>query len=343
MTVHARRSVRSVAIITYLVAVCVMPFVMPSVPLATEIVVMTLATLSCHLLLVYGPLLSFGQGAFFGLGAYVGGLYAIGAGESGFADAGVALLLGGAGGSVVAVAVGFVALRRIEGLGGHGAGGVTFLMLTFAVAQVAYFAAYNMPQITGGENGLLGVPRPPAGFRDFLNLSLVTPIGFYCFSAVVLVAIVMFVDTVANSTIGQAFKAIGDNEHRASAVGYNVFLLRLALFTLSGAIAGVAGALYALFIGLVPLSVIDLAQSERIVVMAVLGGTGSLVGALLGTICFVLGADLLSQVWPHWPLALGAVIVVIVFFARGGLVGLIEIVQRFALEKVLQTKTQPKQ
>lgn len=311
-------------VVVYLAAMVILPFVVPSVPLATEILIMTAATLSCHLLLVYGPLLSFGQGAFFGVGAYAGGIYAIHATGSGMGDAVVALLLGGAGAAVSAFVVGLVALRRIASLGGHGAGGVTFLMLTFAVAQIAYFAAYNLPQITGGENGLLDVPRLPFGFESAFALSLNSPAIFYCFAAVVLGAIVLFIDFVANSTIGQSFKAIRENERRAAAVGYDVFALRLVLFVVAGAVAGIAGALYAMFLGLVPLSAIDLSQSERLVIMAVLGGTGSLVGALLGTVCFVLGADLLSQVWPHWPLALGAVIVLIVFFARGGLWGLLE-------------------
>lgn len=322
-------------IAVYLGVLGILPFVMPSTPLATEVVIMTIATLSCHLLLVYGPLLSFGQGAFFGIGAYVGALYAIHADGSAFVDAGIALLLAGAAAAVVACVVGFIALRRIAGIGSHGAGGVTFLMLTFAVAQVAYFAAYNLPAFTGGENGLLGVPRPPAGFQGLLNVSLTAPMPFYVFSAVTLGVIVIAIDVAARSTIGQAFKGIRENEHRASAVGYNVFLLRVVLFTVAGLLAGVAGALYSMFLGLVPLSAIDLMQSERIVIMAVLGGTGSLIGALLGTLCFVLGSDLLSRVWPHWPMALGIAIVLIVFFARGGLWGLLDLLKTAAMAKPL--------
>jgi branched-chain amino acid transport system permease protein len=103
-----------------------------------------------------------------------------------------------------------------------------------------------------------------------------------------------------------------------------VFALRLALFTFAGGLAGLAGCLYGFFLGLVPLGSIDITQSERIVIATVLGGTGSTAGALLGTICFVMGADLLSHVWPHWQFALGAIIVMIVFYARGGMWGLVE-------------------
>lgn len=304
----------------YVAALGLLPLLLPSVLLATEIVVMTMAAVSCYLLLAYGPLLSFGQGAFFGLGAYVGGLFAIHMKGSPLGDAVVAVLLSGASASAVAIVVGAVALRRIAGIGGHGAGGVTFLMLTFAAAQVAYFSAYTLPHFTGGENGLLGVPRLPAAFIWPLD----APRAFYCFCAVVLVVVILLLDLSARSVTGQGFKAIKENEHRATAVGYSVFSLRLGLFTVSGGIAGVAGCLYAMFLGLVPLSAIDITQSERIVVAAVLGGTGSPVGALLGTTCFVLGADLLSRSWPHWSFALGAAIVLIVFFARGGIWGAVE-------------------
>lgn len=311
-------------VMVFLVALCILPLAMPSVPLATEIVIMTLATLSCHLLLAYGPLLSFGQGAFFGVGAYLGGLYAILAGPDALSGAAAAVVIGGAGAAIAALAVGMVALRRIAGLGGHGPGGVTFLMLTFAVAQVAYFAAYNAPQFTGGENGLLNVPRLPFGIRGIVTWSLEKPFAFYVFSATVLSFVVITVDRFMNSVAGQVFRAIGENEQRASAIGYDVFAMRLVLFVMAGGIAGIAGALYGMFLGLVPLSAIDLTLSERIVIMTALGGTGSLSGALIGTICFVLGSDLLSRVWPHWPFALGAAIVVIVFFARGGALELIE-------------------
>jgi branched-chain amino acid transport system permease protein len=308
----------------YAAALAMLPFVLPSVSLATEIAIMTMAALSCHLLLVYGPLLSFGQGAFFGVGAYVGGLYAIHTAGTPAGDAVIALLLSGVAGLICAFLVGSVALRRIAGIGGDGAGGVTFLMLTFAVSQIAYFAAYSLPQWTGGDNGLLDVPR----IRAAIIWSLSSPISFYGFCSVLLVLIVLAVDLVLNSVTGQAFKAIIENEDRASAVGYSVFSLRLALFTLSGGIAALAGCLYGFFLGLVPLSAIDVGQSERIVIATVLGGVGSPLGALLGTICFVLGADLLSHSWPHWPFALGAAIVLIVFFARGGIWGVVEKIAR---------------
>ncbi|MFT4119439.1 MAG: branched-chain amino acid ABC transporter permease [Bradyrhizobium sp.] len=317
----------SSTLIVYLAVLLLLPIVVPSVPLATEIAIMTLATLSCHLLLVYGPLLSFGQGAFFGIGAYLGGLYAIGVGPAAPFGAVIAILVGGLGAAVAALLVGMVALRRIAGLGGHGAGGVTFLMLTFAVAQVAYFVAYNAPQLTGGENGLLNIPRLSAGLSAS-DFTLTDPTRFYVFCAVVVGVVVVLVDRFINSTAGQAFRAVGENERRASAIGYDVFTLRLTLFVAAGAIAGISGALYAMFLGLVPLSAIDLIQSERIVIMTALGGTGSILGAIVGTICFVLGSDLLSRVWPHWPFALGAAIVIVVFFARGGVLGLIENVLR---------------
>lgn len=315
------------ATLIYAVTLPVLPFVLPSVPLATEIVIMTIAVLSCYLVLSYGPLLSFGQGAFFGIGAYVGGLYAIKTNGTMAGDTILALLSSASCAAIVALAVGAIALRRVAGVSSHGAGGVTFLMLTFAVAQVVFFAAYSMPQVTGGENGLLDVPRIPVASV----WSLASPLSFYALCGVVLGMLIVFVDVASSSVIGRAFSAIRENEHRASAVGFNVFGVRLALFSFAGGVAGLAGCLYGFFLGLVPLSSIDITQSERIVIAAVLGGTGSPAGALLGTICFIMGADLLSHVWPHWQFALGAIIVLTVFFARGGLWGVVEHCARFVV------------
>ncbi|MBX9591861.1 MAG: branched-chain amino acid ABC transporter permease [Hyphomonadaceae bacterium] len=306
-------------VLTYAAAVIALPVVAPSVPLATEILIFALATLGCHLLLGYGGLLSFGQGAFFGLGAYAGGLYALyGSGPWG-ANAIICVLGGTMVGAVAAALVGLVAIRRVgAGNRGHG-GAVAFLMLTFAVAQVAYFAAYNMTGVTGGENGLLDVPRPPVSLGGAARFNLDAPLAFYAFVAGVLMLAVALLDRLVRSTAGRALIAIRENEGRAAAVGYDVARFRLSVFTLSGGLAGCAGALYAIFLGLVPLSAIDVMQSERIVVMTVLGGTGSLIGALLGTASFIMAADALSNIWPHWPLVLGVGIVLIVFFARGGL------------------------
>ncbi len=320
----------SFVVASYLVAIIVMPLVLPSVPLATEIMIMTIATLSCAVLLVYGPLLSFGQGAFFGVGAYVAGLFAQQFQSSALGDALLAVLVAGLASALLALIVGMISLRRIAAIGSHGAGGVTFLMLTFAVAQIAYFAAYNLSDWTGGENGLLGVPR--LSLR-LLGLDLANPLVFYGFVAVILLGIITITHRIAISTVGQAFRAIRHNELRAEAIGYSVTRFRIALFTATGAYAGIAGALYALFIGLVPLSAIDLLQSERIVVMTVLGGTGSLLGALLGTTFFILGSDLLSNIWPHWLLLMGLGIVLVVFFARGGLWGIFEQLAQYALRK----------
>ncbi|MFT4116056.1 branched-chain amino acid ABC transporter permease [Bradyrhizobium sp.] len=315
---RAKRDLRSSCV--YLLSLPLLPFVLPSLPLATEIVIMTIASLSCYLVLAYGPLLSFGQGAFFGIGAYVGAGYALRAKGTVAGDVVFALPISAMAAAVAALCVGSVALRRVAGGDGSGAGGLRFLMLTFAVAQVAYFCAYNLPQLTGGENGLLDVPRLPA----FAIRWFTTPGGFYVVCAAVLAVLVVGMEIAANSVIGLGFKAVTESEHRAAAVGYRVFWMRLALFTTAGAIAGIAGCLYASFLGLVPLSAIDVRQSESIVVATILGGVGAPLGPLLGTICLTLGGDLFSKVWPHWPFAVGAIIVLVVFFARGGLWGLIE-------------------
>ncbi len=306
--------------LTYLIALVLLPVLMPSLPLATEIVIMTIAALSCYLVLAYGPLLSFGQGAFFGIGAYAGAWYAIRTAGTPMGDAVPAIVLCAAVTSAIALVVGAVTLKRVVTAGGQGTGSIAFLMLTFAIAQVAFFAAYSLPQITGGENGLLDVPRLPLAGGQWFK----TPYGFYTLCATLLAVLVVFIDLVKSSVVGTAYRAISENEHRAAAVGYNIYRLRLALFTFSGGMAGIAGCLYGFFLGLVPLSTIDITQSERIVIATVLGGTGGSPAALVGTIFLILAEDLLSRIWPHWQFALGAIIVLTVFFFRQGFWGVIE-------------------
>jgi branched-chain amino acid transport system permease protein len=312
-------------LVAWFVGLLCLAVVLPSVQIATEVVILALGAISCQVLLAYGPLLSFAQGAFFGIGAYGGGLYVIATQGSPWSDAVVAAVLGAALAALVAFAVGAVALRRVAAIGVQGAGGVTFLMLTFALAQVVHFAATIFPRVTGGENGLLDIPRA----HGLLILGLQSPFAFHAFCAAILAAVIGGIGVASRSVLGQACKAIESNERRAAAVGYNVYALRLALFSGTGGIAGLGGCLYGQFLGLVPLSVVDLSQGGDFVIAAVLGGAASPVGALLGTICLVLGADLLSQTWPHWKLPLGGAIILAVLAGRGGLLSIAEMRPRW--------------
>jgi branched-chain amino acid transport system permease protein len=294
-----------------LAAVIILPVVLPSATLATEIVIFAMAALACNLLLGYTGLLSFGQAIFFGTGAYLASLAMI------HLDVGLigALLIAGAGGALAAALVGTLAIRRT---------GIYFVMLTLAFTQLAYFAAYTLSDWTGGDNGLLDVPRPPLAIAGFVVADLSSPLAFYGFVAAIYMAMFVGARRIINSPFGSTLVAIRENADRAAAVGYDTRQFKILAFTISGALTGVAGALYAMLLNFAPLSNIELPMSENILIMTIIGGTGSLLGSILGSAGIVLLGDWLSAIWPRWHLLLGVALIAVVIVMRGGLWGGIE-------------------
>ncbi|AZD93437.1 MULTISPECIES: branched-chain amino acid ABC transporter permease [Pseudomonas] len=285
-----------------------LPLVLPSATLASEILIFALAALACNLLLGYTGLLSFGQGIFFGAGAYCAALLMIHL-QLGLFSAlfGAALV-----GALLALLVGALAIRRT---------GIYFVMLTLAFSQMAYFIAYTLSDWTGGDNGLLSVPRPEIRIGDTVLLSLSDARYFYAFVAVLFLLIFIGARRVIASPFGSTLMAIRENETRAAAIGYDTRHFKILVFMLSGAVTGIAGALYAMLLHFVPLSSIDLAMSENILIMTIVGGTGSLFGSLLGAGSIVLLGEFLSELWPRWLMLLGIILILVVIFMRGGLWG----------------------
>jgi len=267
-----------------LLTVLVLPVVLPSISLATEVLIYAMAALACNLLLGYTGLLSFGQAIFFGLGAYTTSL-ALMHGDTALLSALLAaLLLGG----LMAALVGALAIRRT---------GIYFVMLTLAFTQMAYFAAYTFSGLTGGENGLLDVPRPPVTIAGITLASIDGSLGFYVFVGLIFVLCFLVLQRVTTSPFGSTLLAIRENEGRAIAAGYNTRDFKILAFVMSGAITALAGGLYAVFLNFVPLENIGLQMSETILIMTILGGTGSLYGSVLGALVLVVGGDVLSAIW----------------------------------------------
>lgn len=291
--------------------VILLPIVLPSASLATEVLIFAMAVLGCNLLLGYVGLLSFGQGMFFGAGAYCAALAMIHLGF-GFIPA---VLVGMLAGALVAVLTGFFSVRRT---------GIYFVMLTFAFTQMAYFMAYVLSPWTGGENGLRSVPRPSLSIGEMTILDLSSPTSFYWMVSILFVLIYWMFSRLVRSPFGSTLLAIRENEVRAAALGYNTRLFKLVAFVVSGAVTGLAGTLYAMMLNFVPIANISLVMSERILIMTIIGGTGSLVGAILGSTTIVLLAEFLSAVWPRWIMGLGIALIAVVIFMRGGLWGGLE-------------------
>ncbi|HEX6364293.1 MAG TPA: branched-chain amino acid ABC transporter permease [Albitalea sp.] len=294
----------------------VMPLTMQSASLATEVLVFGLAAMACNLLLGYTGLLSFGQGIFFGLGSYTVAL----ALTRWPLPMPLALLAAVAMGALGAAVVGWVSIRQK---------GTYFVMLTLAFAQAFYFLAYSLPDLTGGDNGLLNVPRPSLSAMGMTLWSLETPWQFYGFVATLFVAVSWLLLKVSRSTFGRTLLAVRDNEERAAAIGYDLKLLKLQAFVISGAVTGLAGALHVMMTGIAPLSNAEYHTSETIIVMTVIGGTGNLMASVLGAAFYLLLGDWLSTLWPRWLMVLGIVLIVVSLGMQRGLWGLgVSLVER---------------
>ena len=297
-------------ILLALLVVCALPLTLRSGSLATEVLVYALAALGCNLLLGFTGLLSFGQGIFFGLGSYTTGIILTKFDGTPVTLALLASIIVGAAASAL---VGWFSIRQR---------GTYFVMLTLAFGQMFYFLAYTTPDLTGGDDGLLSIPRPALSLFGKTLVPLTTPWQYYGFVAVLFLLAFWLLMRVSHSVFGRTLLAIRDNEARAAAVGYDVKRFKLMAFMISGAVTGLAGALHALMTGIAPLSNIDYHTSEMILVMTVIGGTGNLFASVLGAAFYVLFADWLSTLWPRWLLLLGLLLIAVSLFMQRGLWGL---------------------
>ena len=288
-------------LILILAAIALLPFVVRPA-LASEIWIFAIFGLGLNLLLGYTGLLSFGQGTFFGSAAYVAGwllkYYGI--------NVLFALGIGVAVGALSAAVVGYLCVQR---------SGLYFIMLTFALNQLFYFVAYQWTSVTGGEDGMPGVPRPAMFGIDFKD-----PLNYYAFVSVLFLVSFWSMKRVVESPLGKILVAIRENEVRAEAVGYNVPRFKLLAFVIGGAFSGVAGVLYAMLFGIVPLETISFVTSGNVVFATLIGGSGSLYGPVIGSFVFIWLSESVSTLWARWPLLLGVAFIVVVLFFRGGVV-----------------------
>jgi branched-chain amino acid transport system permease protein len=270
--------------------------------IASEIWIFAIFGLGLNLLLGYTGLLSFGQSTFFGSAAYVAGWllkhYAI--------NVLFALGIGVAVGALSALVVGYLCVQR---------SGLYFIMLTFALNQLFYFVAYQWTSVTGGEDGMPGVPRPALLGVDFND-----PLNYYAFVSAIFLIFMFLMKRIIESPLGKILVAIRENEVRAEAVGYNVPRFKLLAFVIGGAFSGVAGVLYAMLFGIVPLEAIGFVTSGNVVFATLIGGSGSLYGPVIGSFVFIWLSESVSTLWARWPLLLGVAFIVVVLFFRGGVV-----------------------
>ena len=289
------------SIVLLLAAVLLLPLVVrPAV--ATEIWIFAIFGLGLNLLLGYTGLLSFGQSTFFGSAAYVAGWLLKQYGINAFLALGIGVGVGAAS----AALVGYLCVQR---------SGLYFIMLTFALNQLFYFIAYQWTSVTGGEDGMPGVPRPALAGIDFTN-----PLVYYALVSVLFLAALWIMKRIVESPLGKILQAIRENEVRAEAVGYNVPRFKLLAFVIGGAFSGLAGVLYAMLFGIVPLEAIGFVFSGNVLFATLIGGSGSLYGPVIGSFVFIWLSESVSTLWARWPLLLGVAFVIVVLFLRGGVV-----------------------
>ena len=195
-------------------------------------------------------------------------------------------------------------------------------MLTLAFNQLAFFLAYQCKTVTGGDDGLMNVPRPDFSLWPGFKISLQGNFEFFLFVWVIFIGSFVLIRRIIHSPFGRILLAIRDNPNRARAVGYNVTLYKLVAFILSGFFTGLAGGLFALFMKMVPITAIDLLTSTDFIIMTLLGGTGSLYGPVIGALVTKVASEILSELWARWLFILGIIFVGFVLFMRGGIWGL---------------------
>lgn len=284
------------------------------ISLASRMLIYGLAAASLDLILGFGGMVSFGHAAFFGVGGYaVGIMFAHGFEGSNFLG-----LIPGSGSALVvwplamlvsgglALVIGAVSLRT---------GGVYFIMITLAFAQMLYYFFVSL-QTYGGDDGLSMYGR-----SQLPGLDLSDDTTFYYVCLALLLLFLWLGRRLIASRFGMVIAGVRENERRMTALGFPVYRYKLACFTIAGAVAGLAGALIANQTEFVSPSLMEWTKSGEIMVMAIMGGMGTLIGPIFGAAAFLLLEELLSGWTEHWKILLGPLLILIVLFAKQGIYG----------------------
>ncbi len=274
--------------------------------LGARVMIFAIAAISLDLILGYGGMVSFGHAAFLGIGGYAAGMLI----DGGRGDMLIALPVAMLASAIFAAATGYVSIRTK---------GVAFIMITLAFAQMIYFFA-NTLSAYGGSDGMTLYARSTLAGMPLLKGET----AFYYVVLALLLAAFLACRSLVASPFGRALSAIRQNPARMAAMGYDVDRIRLVAYTLSGTLCGVAGFLLANQAEFVSPSYMAWQRSGELIAMVVLGGMGTLHGALLGAVAFLALEEILADLTPYWRLVFGPLLILVVLAGRGGLVGLLD-------------------
>ncbi len=296
-------TIRLLAFAAVVVALALFPLTAGNYPvkLLQEILIWGIFAMSLDLLMGYAGMVSFGHSAFFGIGGYVAALALTK--SPGLISA---LVLPPLAAGLAALVIGFFSIR---------VSGVYFIMLTLAFSQMFHAYTFQVSWL-GAEDGLVGIPRPVVPGWDVSSLR-----GFHGYLLTLVTLSVLVLWRIVRSPFGHVLRGIHENEARMEAVGYAVDRYKLVAFVIAGVFAGLAGSLYAQFNGSITPDAFFWKTSGEALLMVIIGGTGTLGGAVLGAAAFILLQSLVSTYTERWMLILGVTFILFVLFAPGGLVG----------------------
>jgi branched-chain amino acid transport system permease protein len=274
--------------------------------LVTRVMIFGLAALALDLIMGYGGLVSFGHAAFVGIGAYAVGILA----SHGFDDLAIQVPVALGASALFALVTGALSLRTK---------GVYFIMITLAFGQMLFFLATSLAAY-GGDDGL----TLPGRSLVLGTTALKSNTGFYYVTLALLAGAYLLARSVVASRFGRVLRGARENAVRLQAIGFDPVRFQLVAYVIAGMMAGLAGVLLANQAEFVSPAYMTWQRSGELIIMAVLGGLGSLHGAILGAAAFLILEEVLSGYTEHWKMIFGPFLVLVVLFARGGLLGLLK-------------------
>ena len=316
-------SLKLVASSIFVVCLAIFPFVITNrfyISLVNEMLIYGLLAMSLDVLLGYTGLLSFMHNAYLGIGAYIVGLFLIHVAPS---SLWLALLVGIIGTSIIALPVGWVQVRT---------GGLAFALLTLAFGMMFYTVAWKWYSLTGGDDGLMGVPHPDITIGGWVLGNSGNPTAMYLFTFAIVLICFLLTWRIVHSPFGAVLETIRENEERASFVGINVRKYKLFGWMLSCMLASISGGLFILYKGYIGPTTMHAFAGATVLMMVLLGGMGSLWGPIIGAAIFIFMQDYISTMTEHWELFVGLVVILLVLFMPRGFSGLCDHLIRFKKE-----------
>jgi len=290
-----------------------LPFILDNrfyLRLATEILIYGLLAMSLDVLLGYTGLLSFMHAVYMGIGAYTVGLFLKYLDPT--SSVWVLLLFGMVITAAIALPIGWVQVRT---------GGFSFALLTIAFGMMLYTVVWKARDITGGDDGLIGIPTPNISLGGWVIGKTSDPITVYFFTLAIVLLCFLITWRIIRSPLGAVLESIRENEERASFIGIHVHRYKLFGWMLACSLAGVCGVLFTLLKGSVSPTMMDANAGGAVLMMTLLGGLGTLWGPFLGAGVFIFAQDYISTMTEHWMIFLGLILILLVLFIPKGIAG----------------------